>query len=94
MRSPPRANAATSDASPSTPAWSSRRLPPTFVVAAELDILHDQSLLLAVRLQEADVAVDVLDVPGVTHGFLAYGQILPQARETLAAACDWCRRTT
>jgi acetyl esterase len=69
-------------------------LSPTFVIAAELDILHDQSLSLAARLQEAGVAVDVLDVPGVTHGFLAYGQILAQARETLAAACEWCRRRT
>jgi len=69
-------------------------LPPTLVVAAGLDILHDQSLRLAARMRSAGVAVDEIDVAGVTHGFLAYGQMLPQARETLAAACDWCRRTT
>jgi len=69
-------------------------LPPTFVVAAELDILHDQSHALATRLKAARVSCDVIDVTGVTHGFLAYAQALPQARETLAAACDWCRRRT
>lgn len=67
-------------------------LPPTLVVAAELDILHDQSRVFAARLQAAGVSVDVIDVPRVIHGFLAYAQALPQARETIAAACDWCRR--
>ena len=68
--------------------------PPTLVVAAELDILHDLSCAFAEALAAARVDCDVIDVPGVTHGFLAYAQALPQARETLGAACHWCRRRT
>jgi acetyl esterase len=68
-------------------------LPPVLVVAAELDILHDQSEAFASRLAHAGVPVDFVDVRGVTHGFLSYGRLLPQARDTLAAAAAWCRRS-
>jgi acetyl esterase len=66
-----------------------RSLPRTWLTAAELDILRDQSHALSTKLQAARVAVEVDEVPGVIHGFLSYGQLLPQAGQALAAAARW-----
>jgi acetyl esterase len=64
-------------------------LPRTRLTVAELDILRDQSHALAAKLQRSGVPVAVDDVPGVIHGFLAYGLMLPQARTALDTACAW-----
>ena len=66
-------------------------LPDTWLTIAELDILHDQSHAFAAALRRAGVAVKVVDVPGVIHGFLSFGRSLPQARAALADAADWVR---
>jgi acetyl esterase len=66
-------------------------LPDTWLTVAELDILHDQSHALAAALRAAGVAVQVDDVPGVIHGFLSYGRVLPQAAAALEAAAAWVR---
>lgn len=66
-------------------------LPPVWLTVAELDILRDQSLALAERLQAARVAVEVDEVPGVTHGFLAYGQLLDAAGAALGRAAAWAQ---
>ena len=54
-------------------------LPPCHLVAAALDPLCDDSLLLAGRLAEAGVATRLDLVPGVVHGFLQMTQRLAPA---------------
>ena len=68
-------------------------LPPVWLTVAELDILRDQSHALARRLRAAQVPVQIDEVPGVIHGFLAYGQMLDAAGEALARAAAWAGRT-
>lgn len=66
-------------------------LPPAWLTVAELDILRDQSHELATRLRHANVPVEVDEVPGVIHGFLAYGQQLDAVGEALGRAATWAR---
>jgi acetyl esterase len=66
-------------------------LPPVWLTVAELDILREQSHALAARLRAAQVAVQVDEVPGVIHGFLAYGLMLDAAGAALARAAAWAR---
>ena len=66
-------------------------VPPCYVAAAECDVLHDENLLLRDRLCAAGVATTFSVVPGVTHGFLSYGRMLPQANTTLKSAAIWAR---
>jgi acetyl esterase len=61
-------------------------LPPLHLVAAGLDPLHDDTLLMAERLQRAGVAHEVAVVPGVIHGFLRNAGRLAAARRSFAAA--------
>ncbi|TPE49526.1 alpha/beta hydrolase fold domain-containing protein [Amaricoccus solimangrovi] len=64
-------------------------LPPVFLLAAGVDPLLSDTLVLAERL-----GVEPVVVPGVTHGFLQMSRDLPQARDALAAAAAFIRKTT
>lgn len=44
-------------------------LPPTYIEAAEIDVLHDEAFAYAENLKAAGVAVEVYEVPGGYHGF-------------------------
>lgn len=44
-------------------------LPPAWIGVGTLDLFHDEDLAYAQRLLEAGVATEVLEVPGVFHGF-------------------------
>ena len=59
-------------------------LPPTHLLAAGLDCLRDDSILLADRLAAAGVPVRLDVVPGVVHGFLQMSSRLGPAREAIA----------
>jgi acetyl esterase len=61
-------------------------LPPLYLVAAGLDPLHDDTLLLAERLVRAGVPHEVEVVPGVIHGFLRNATRLSTARRSLETA--------
>ncbi|MGE0231117.1 MAG: alpha/beta hydrolase [Flavobacteriaceae bacterium] len=47
------------------------RYPPTFVLAAEFDPLHDEAERFASELAESGVDVEFLTAPGLVHGFLS-----------------------
>ena len=68
-------------------------LPPTHLLAAGLDCLRDDSILLAERLADADVPVRLDVVPGVVHGFLQMTAMLGPARDAIATIADEIRRT-
>lgn len=71
-----------------TPAY-----PPTLIVTAALDPLHDEGALYATRLREAGIPADHLDLPGMIHGFLNLEALVPDAcRETYAAIGNFLGR--
>ncbi|MEV0369810.1 alpha/beta hydrolase [Streptomyces sp. NPDC050636] len=57
-------------------------LPPAYVLTCGLDPLRDEGLDYARRLAEADVPVEVKDVPGAWHLFEAYAPETALARRT------------
>lgn len=63
-------------------------LPPTFIAAAGLDVLRDDSVLLDAKLQEARVPCTLDVYEGVVHGFMTLTRMVPKAQtmiEDLAA---------
>lgn len=66
-------------------------LPPTWLVAAELDVLHDDTIMMHERMTAAGVPCQIRRVPGVVHGFINRGKIVGAARETLAHAAAFLK---
>lgn len=68
-------------------------LPCAFLLASEIDILHDQTLAMGAALRASGNSVETMEVPGVTHGFLAYGKALPgEVDGAIRAAADFALR--
>ncbi|NJE67251.1 acetylesterase [Brevibacterium sp. LS14] len=61
-------------------------LPPTFVAAAGLDPLRDDSRALAALLHRAGTEVEYVEYPHVLHSFLHFGRMLDEANAALASA--------
>lgn len=68
-----------------------RALPPLYLMAAGVDPLLSDTLLLAERLKAVGRDDPLAVVPGVTHGFLQNTHELAAAREALAAAGEAAR---
>ena len=64
-------------------------LPPTMIILAEIDPLHDEGKLLADKLEAAGVKVTHKDYSGVTHEFFGMGVLVPQAMEAEDAAANF-----
>jgi len=58
-------------------------LPPTFVSAAGLDVLRDDSVGLDERLRAAGVPCTLTVYEGVVHGFMSLTKMLPKAQEMI-----------
>ena len=56
-------------------------LPPTTIIAAEIDPLLTEGKLLAERLQEAGIAVNYKRYDGVTHEFFGMALFVPEAKD-------------
>jgi acetyl esterase len=67
-------------------------LPPALVVVAEHDPLHDEGLLYAERLAAHGVETEVVEFPGMVHGFLSQAERLDAAGEAQARVADSLRR--
>ncbi|WP_425098329.1 alpha/beta hydrolase [Tropicibacter sp. S64] len=61
-------------------------LPTTHIISAELDVLADDSRQLAERLTHAKVPHTLHIEPGVTHGFINRGRLIPAADTCLSLA--------
>ncbi|WP_314173522.1 alpha/beta hydrolase [Streptomyces winkii] len=59
-------------------------LPPAHVITAGCDPLCDEGRAYAAKLREAGVAVTEAHFPGMFHGFLNVGELLPDASEAMA----------
>lgn len=63
-------------------------LPPTFVMLAGFDPLHDEGLHYAEKLKNASVTVTVADYPDMVHDFIYLQAVLPQAATALNGAAQ------
>lgn len=61
-------------------------LPPTCIVTAGFDPLHDGGQAYAEKLKAAGVEVAYVDYPTMIHAFFNMPNFLPMAREAIAAA--------
>lgn len=59
-------------------------LPPTTIIAAEIDLLQTEGKILADKLKDAGVEVDYKLYDGVTHEFFGMATVVPQAKEAQA----------
>ena len=59
------------------------RLPPALVLTAEYDPLRDEGQAYADRMREAGVDVAYTCCPGMIHGFILMGKVIPAANEAV-----------
>ena len=57
------------------------KLPPTYIVTPEFDVLRDDGFLAAARLRNAGVPVEHTYLPGEEHGLLHSAAIVRNAKE-------------
>ncbi|MEZ5861359.1 MAG: alpha/beta hydrolase [Geminicoccaceae bacterium] len=69
-------------------------LPPTWLLAAGLDVLRSDTLALHSRLIEAGVRSTLHVEPGVVHGFINRGRMVGAARRSLDGAAHFLRSLT
>lgn len=70
-----------------------RRLPPTYLFAAEFDVLRDESFLLAARLKQVGVQVKMTHRVAEEHGFLNFISIDNTVREEVANFTSFFNQT-
>ena len=63
-------------------------LPPTTIITAQIDPLHDDGTTLADKLRKEGVDVDLRDYSGVTHEFFGMGAVVEKARQAESAVAD------
>jgi len=68
------------------------RLPPCFILSADLDPLRDDSAALAELLGQRDIRAEWQNVEGVLHGFLHYGRVMRKSRQAIQAGADFFNR--
>lgn len=70
------------------------RLPGTCVIAAEHDVLLDENIAFADALCAAGVPTDCHIEPGVTHGFINRGRLVPSADASISRAARFLARVS
>ena len=63
-------------------------LPPTTIITAEYDPLQSDGELLAQKLKEAGVAVNLKNYNGVTHEFFGMATVVPAAKDAQVFAAN------
>lgn len=63
-------------------------LPPTTIITAEIDPLHDDGTMLANKLSDAGVKVNSRNYEGVTHEFFGMALVVPEAKAAQAYAAE------
>jgi acetyl esterase len=67
-------------------------LPPTLLITAEFDPLHDEGAAYGAKLRDAGVKVVYSDYAGMIHGFFSLGHILDQTKNLHAEICRELRK--
>lgn len=66
-------------------------LPPTLIITAECDVLHDEGVAYADQLRAAGVTVEHIDYAGMIHGFFNYLGLADDAQNAHQAVADFLR---
>ena len=61
-------------------------MPPTTIIAAQLDPLYSEGQILADKMQQAGVSVTRKEYTGVTHEFFGMATVIPEAQQAQAYA--------
>lgn len=61
-------------------------MPPTLIIAAEIDPLQTEGKMLSDKLKDANVTVDYKLYDGVTHEFFGMAAVVPKAKDAQALA--------
>uniref|UniRef100_K3X0C1 Alpha/beta hydrolase fold-3 domain-containing protein n=1 Tax=Globisporangium ultimum (strain ATCC 200006 / CBS 805.95 / DAOM BR144) TaxID=431595 RepID=K3X0C1_GLOUD len=64
------------------------KFPPTSLVVGDLDPLLDDSVDFYTRLSHLRVQSSLKIYPGLSHGFLIYGDLVPEAQKAIDESCD------
>ncbi|MCF6808248.1 alpha/beta hydrolase [Thiotrichales bacterium 19S9-12] len=67
------------------------QLPPTLMVLAEFDPLHDEGLAYAQQLTKANNHVTTITYPGMIHGFIGYLTIIKEALNAIEETNNWLK---
>jgi acetyl esterase len=65
------------------------KLPRTYVIAAEHDVLLEENRSFVAALKAASVPVGFHIEPGVTHGFINRGRLVPSADTSISIAANF-----
>ncbi|MBY6048917.1 alpha/beta hydrolase [Vannielia litorea] len=68
-------------------------LPPALLIAAEVDVLRSENEAMADALQNAGVPTTWHVEPGVTHGFINRGRLVPAAEACITRAAHFLKET-
>jgi acetyl esterase len=63
-------------------------MPPTTIITAEIDPLHDEGQMLSEKLSAAGVKVKYKNYDGVTHEFFGMATVLKEAKDAQALAAS------
>ena len=66
-------------------------MPPVAIIAAECDVLADDSRRMAAHLRRAGVNTTLHIEGGVTHGFINRGRLIPAAEACLTRAAQFLK---
>ena len=66
--------------------------PPTFILAAELDPLHDDSIVLYRLMKDAGVDAELKIYKGVLHGFIHLSRMVDKAEQALSDCASYMRK--
>ena len=67
-------------------------LPPTLVIAAEHDVLVDEDVELARRIEDAGGTVELVTYPGMVHGFWRHPTLFDASEQSLAQIAEFLHR--
>ncbi len=67
-------------------------LPPTTIIAAEIDLLQTEGKILSDKLKDAGVEVDYKLYDGVTHEIFGMATVVPQAKDAQALGAGNIKR--
>ena len=67
------------------------KLPPAFMVIAECDVLYDENIRMADKLQACGVDVTSKVYPGTTHSFLEAVSMAEVSEQAFSDASGWLR---
>ena len=69
-------------------------LPPTLLITAECDVLHEEGSTYGEQLQAAGVLVEHVNYKGMIHGFFNYLGLTDDAQNAHQAVADFLKRHT